>query len=267
MGTTFNTKFCCRWNTIGYAPLGLQVGVFNTMDMAGKGMVPVAPCKDISKPEESEMGELCFRGRNIMMGYMANPELGEEHVKEMEKKNKETFSKDGWLMSGDKATMDAKGMFRITGRYKELIITAGGENVAPVPIEDWIKSNYECISNIVMIGDKRKYNTCLITLKLEGATGLEPGTNKLLRVVKGMCDSATIEEAIQDPAVLKYCEGALKAVNANQKVVPSNACKIQKFKILPLDFSVSGEEFTPTLKLKRSFVAAKYIEYIDAMYE
>merc|ERR1711948_122686 len=98
-------------------------------------------------------------------------------------------------------------------------------------------------------------------LKLEGATGLESGTNKLLGVVKEMCDSDTIEEAIKDPKVLKYCEDALKSVNANQKVVPSNACKIQKFKILPLDFSVSGEEFTPTLKLKRSFVADKYKEY------
>merc|ERR1712032_297522 len=118
-----------------------------------------------------------------------------------------------------------------------------------------------------MVGDKRKYNVCLITLKAEGATGLEPGTNKLMRVVKDVCDSDTIEEAIQDPKILKYCEDALKAVNANQKVVPSNACKIQKFKILPLDFSVDGEESTPTLKLKRSFIAAKYKKYVDAMYE
>merc|ERR1712063_230581 len=174
------------------------------------------------------------------MGYLANPKFGAAHVQELEAKTKEVIDDEGWVHTGDKACKDASGMFRITGRYKELIITAGGENVAPVPIEDWVKSNFACISNIVMIGDKRKYNTCLITLKLEGATGLEPGTNKLL--------------------------GGVKAVNANQKVVPSNACKIQKFKILPLEFSVSGEELTPTLKLKRPFVAAKYKEYIDAMY-
>lgn len=84
------------------------------------------------------------------MGYMANPDLGEEHLEEMRKKNAETFTADGWLLSGDKACVDKYGMFRITGRYKELLITAGGENVAPVPIEDWIKSTYTAISNVMM---------------------------------------------------------------------------------------------------------------------
>ena len=101
--------------------------------------IPVPPCDDLSAAPEANQGEICFRGRNIMMGYMANPDLGQEHVDEINKKTAETLHPDGWLMSGDKATMDKAGMFRITGRYKELIITAGGENVAPVPIEDWIK--------------------------------------------------------------------------------------------------------------------------------
>ena len=94
-------------------------------------------------------------------------------------------------------------MVRITGRYKELIITAGGENIAPVPIEDWVKSNFAAISNIVMIGDKRKYNTCLLTLKCKGATGIEAGTNELTREAAKVCDSfsgvVTLEEAKKDP--------------------------------------------------------------------
>jgi len=84
--TTFNSTYCCKWGTIGYAPVGMEVALFDTMDLKNKGMVRKGPCKDIDHPVESEMGELCFRGRNIMMGYMANPDLGEDHMTEMAKK-------------------------------------------------------------------------------------------------------------------------------------------------------------------------------------
>ncbi len=122
--TTTNTPTTGRWGTIGFAPLGLEIGVFDTMDLKNKGLVKVGPAKDVYHPTEKEQGELCFRGRNIMMGYMANPDLGEEHVKEMEKKTKETFF-DGWLMSGDKAAVDKFGMrnsdsfFKPTGANQE----------------------------------------------------------------------------------------------------------------------------------------------------
>merc|ERR1719356_2006705 len=75
--------------------------------------------------------------------------------------------------------MDTKGMIRITGRYKELIIGSGGENIAPVPIEDEIKKRCAAISNVMMVGDKRKFNTCLVTLKAKGATGEQPGGDEL----------------------------------------------------------------------------------------
>ena len=93
---------------------------------------PCPPCQSIISPSEEEQGEICFRGRHIMMGYLANPALGEEHVAEIEKKTREAIDTNGWLHSGDKGCMDKDGMFKITGRYKELIITAGGENIAPV---------------------------------------------------------------------------------------------------------------------------------------
>merc|ERR1719408_1031115 len=108
------------------------------------------------------------------MGYLANPDLGPEHVEDIEGKNKDSIDADGWLHSGDKGCMDKDGFFKITGRYKELIMGAGGENIAPVPIEDNIKKLVPGISNIMMVGDKRKFNVALITLKTKGATGEFP---------------------------------------------------------------------------------------------
>merc|ERR1719486_273790 len=113
------------------------------------------------------------------MGYMAQPDLGEAHVNEIKKKNAETIDADGWLHSGDKGLVTKDGMVKITGRYKELIIGAGGENIAPVPIEDAVKRECDGISEVMMIGDKRKYNVALITLKAVGANGEVPGTDVL----------------------------------------------------------------------------------------
>merc|ERR1712159_651905 len=104
----------------------------------------------------------------------------------MGKKNRDAIDEEGWLHSGDKGCQGENGMFRITGRYKELIMGAGGENIAPVPIEDNIKKLCPFISNVMMVGDKRKYNTCLISLLCEGATGEEPGSDKLAGATKAL---------------------------------------------------------------------------------
>lgn len=103
-----------------------------------------------------------------MMGYLAQPDLGPEHVKEIERKTAVTIDKDGWLHSGDKGIVTEAGMVKVTGRYKELIIGAGGENIAPVPIEDHIKASCDGINEVIMIGDKQKYNVALVTLKAYG---------------------------------------------------------------------------------------------------
>jgi len=261
---TLNSLSGCRFGSVGYAAEGIEVTAFHIDDKGNKS--PIKPVAVGARPTEQEQGEICFRGRNVMMGYMGNPKLGSAHVNEIKKKTAEAIDPEGWMHSGDKGCIDVDGMFRITGRYKELIITAGGENIAPVPIEDWIKSKYNCISNLMMVGDKKKYNTCLISLKCVGATGQEPGTTKLLPAVVEQLGCETIEEAMKSAKVKEYLEGALKAANSNPQVVPSNACKIQKYTLLPIDFSVTGEEFTPTLKLKRSYVMDKYAKLIDAMY-
>lgn len=84
-----------------------------------------------------------------------------------------------WVGPGDKACVSELGMFKISGRYKELIIGSGGENVAPVPIEDHIKKIHPGVSNVMMFGDQRKFNVCVITLKAKGATGEFPGGDEL----------------------------------------------------------------------------------------
>jgi len=190
------------------------------------------------------------------MGYMKD-----------EKKTAEAIDTDGWLHSGDVGLLDADGLLHITGRIKELIITAGGENIAPVPIEDKMKELCPAIANIMMVGDKRKYNVCLVTLK----TVLEDGvsTGKLMgdaaRVSSATTDKEAIAESLQKGSVWeRYFSDALKELNA--KHVVSNASKIQKFMVLPGDFSEKGGELTATLKLKRAVAMEKYAKEIDSMY-
>ena len=97
-----------------------------------------------------------MQGRNVMMGYLNAPE-----------KTKQAITESGWLRSGDLGTVDDAGFFRITGRAKEILITAGGENIAPIPIEDSIKKYLPCVANAMLIGDKRKFLSVLLTLKTQ----------------------------------------------------------------------------------------------------
>jgi long-subunit acyl-CoA synthetase (AMP-forming) len=129
--TTWSSDETHLWGSCGFAMPGTEVCVLKVDDVTGaKSVCP--PSENVFTPTEAEQGELCYRGRNVMMGYLANPELGKAHVAEIKKKTEESVDADGWLHSGDKGCMSEHGMFKITGRYKELIIGAGGENIAPV---------------------------------------------------------------------------------------------------------------------------------------
>mmetsp|Transcript_9462 Transcript_9462/g.28636 ORF Transcript_9462/g.28636 Transcript_9462/m.28636 type:complete len:192 (+) Transcript_9462:1855-2430(+) len=160
-------------------------------------------------------------------------------------------------------------MVKITGRYKELIIGSGGENIAPVPIEDNIKQLCPAISNIVMIGDHRKFCTALVTLKVEDTgAGELPGSDKLEgAAATAVAGVSTVPEAARSAEYTKMITDAIKATNENGKVVPLRPAMIQKFTILPHDFSVTGGEITPTFKTKRSVIQKKYAQEIDAMYD
>jgi long-chain-fatty-acid--CoA ligase ACSBG len=159
------------------------------------------------------------------------------------------------------------GMVKITGRYKELIIGEGGENIAPVPIEDHVKKMCDGIAEVMMVGDKRKYNVALITLKAIGANGEQPGTDMLDAGAKRVNpDVSTISGAMKDKAWIDAVWAAINSANENGKVCFNNAAKIQKFTILPLNFSEQTNELTPTKKLKRKVVETSYAAVIEKMY-
>jgi len=252
--TTWSTDLAHEWGSCGWAMPSCEISVR-------------------SKENNQEVpngvdGELCYRGRHIMMGYMANPDLGQEHVEMIRGKNRDSIDADGWLHSGDKGQRDMNGMLRITGRYKELIIGAGGENVAPVPVEDGVKSRCSAISNIMMYGDKKKYNVAVVTLKTVGATGELPGTEELDPVTKALDPScSTLTQAMDSKAIVAAITQAIIDTNKDPKCCPMPPAKIQKFTILPTDFSVVTDELTPTFKLKRSVAATKYMSVIDGMYD
>jgi long-chain-fatty-acid--CoA ligase ACSBG len=203
------------------------------------------------KPQE---GEICMRGRNVMMGYMKDPV-----------KTKESIDMEGFLHSGDVGRVDEWGCVSITGRIKELLITAGGENVAPVPVEDLVKKELPGISNAMMIGDRRKYNNILITLRTvpDEKTG---GFGNVLQAEATKVDpnAKSVEEAQKSEKWKSYIEDGLKRAN---KQAVSNAQTVQKYAILPMDFSVPGGELTPTLKLKRNVVLEKYKDVVEALYK
>jgi len=160
------------------------------------------------------------------------------------------------------------GFISITGRIKELIITAGGENIPPVLIEEELKAAMPALSNAMVIGDKRKFLTVLLCLQVEIDIDEGVASNKLtgkaLDTSKEIgSDATTTEEAAKDPKWQEYFKAGLKT--ANEKAT-SRAQNVGKYTLLPTDFTEKGGELTPTLKLKRSVAAEKYSDVIEAMY-
>ena len=204
----------------------------------------------IANPDENGEGEICMRGRNIMMGYLKNDEATQG-----------TIDAQGYCHSGDKGKVDADGFLRITGRIKELIITAGGENVAPVPVEDNFKLECPACSNIMMLGEQQRFMGALITFKVD----IDPKTgvpSRNLTQEAKTCfkenlgiELTTTDEAIAEPKVSEFIK---KCMDATNKKSVSRAAHMRKFKLLADDFSIPGGEYTPTLKLKRSVTTKKY---------
>jgi len=272
MSESVGLTTCCTpaknlFGTVGHCMPGIEVKVFKTGPKGENVEVPCCRPDQPVVPEEMQ-GELCYRGRHIMMGYMGNPNFGPEHINEIEDKNNATIDSEGWLHSGDKGCMDTNGMVRITGRYKELIIGAGGENIAPVPVEENVKLLCPALSNVMMVGDNRKYNVAIVTLQAEGSTGEFPGGDELTELAKQVSPGVTkISQAINDPAWRQYIQSGIDATNSNPTVCQNNAWKIQKWAIAPRDFSIQTDEFTATLKLRRSVAEGIWAELIGAMYD
>jgi len=204
----------------------------------------------IYNPDSNEEGEIIFRGRNRFMGYSKN-----------EKATLETIDENGFCHSGDQGIIDKLGRLKITGRIKELIVTAGGENVAPYPIEIAIKDKCKIISNAVIIGDGKKYLTVILTLKCEpNGQLLGEALAYLVEISKNV---KTVDDCLKDKKVMDYIQRSIDAVNKNSV---SRAQEVRKWTLIMNDFSVDGGEFTPTMKLKRKTVNQKYSKEIDAMY-
>ncbi|XP_072243592.1 long-chain-fatty-acid--CoA ligase ACSBG2-like [Leuresthes tenuis] len=217
-------------------------------------------CKTkLENPDGEGNGEICLWGRNIFMGYLNMPD-----------KTTEALDEQGWLHSGDLGRHDEQDFLYITGRIKELIITAGGENIPPVPIEDAVKNELPFISNAMLIGDKRKFLTMLLTLKCVMDDNGDP-TDELSPEALDFCRQHAVMRtkvseiiANKEPAIYKAIQEGIERVNSKSK---SNAQRVGKWNILEQDFSVSGGELGPTLKLRRPIVVKMYQDKINEMYE
>jgi len=265
--STMSVNEAHQWGSCGFEVPGVEVRVFkpDSNDPNKKALCPQSPGLDAT--DEQYMGEICWRGRGNMMGYLAQEDLGAAHVEEIKQKTAEAIDRDGWLHSGDKGMITDRGMVKITGRYKEIIIGDGGENIAPVPIEDSVKKLCDGICEVMMVGDKQKYNVALVTLKAVGANGEVPGTDDLDAGAKRVNPSVkTISGAMDDAEWIKVITEAITATNKNAKICINNAFTIQKFTILPTNFSEENQQLTPTKKLKRAVVEKQYKSTIDKMY-
>jgi len=173
----------------------------------------------------AEDGEILVRGPNVFMGYHKDPQATAEAI-----------DAEGWLHSGDVGSFDAEGFLRITDRKKDLIITAGGKNVAPQNIEKLLRA-IEGVSQAVVIGDNRKYLTALITV--DPARAPSDATQRRAHVQAGV-DRVNAQLARYE--------------------------QVKRFEVLPNDFTVEGGELTPTQKIMRKAVAGKYAKEIAALY-
>lgn len=276
---------CCQKHFSGAAPisaetleffLGLNITLYEAYGMSetsgphvmsgphthrfqccGKA-VPGCQMKLVNKDPDG-CGEICFWGRTVFMGYL-----------NMEDKTREVFDEDGWLHSGDIGKIDSEGFLQVTGRIKELIITAGGENIPPIPIEDAVKRYLPIVSNAVLIGDRRKFLSMLLTLKstvdldiLEPLDKLTPEAIQFCREVGSKATTITEIVGQKDKAVYRAIQEGIDKVNSE---AVSNAQRIQKWTVLSKDFSIAGGEMGPTMKIKRHAIVDKYNKDVEAFY-
>ena len=183
----------------------------------------------IADPDEKGQGEIQIKGRHVMLGYLKNKEA-----------TVDCMTADGYFKTGDQGLLDKGGFLKITGRIKELIITAGGENVAPVPIEDNFKAECPVCSNIMLIGENRRFMAALVTLKAEMdmKTGLPskqllPETADFLKKTVGISVKTTTE-ACNSKELTAFIQKCVEGTNAKSV---SRAAHIKKFLLLDNDFS------------------------------
>ena len=188
-------------------------------------------------------GEVLLRGGQVFYGYWDS---------RRQTVPKETDD-EGWFATGDLGVLDDEGYLTITGRKKDLLITSGGKNVAPAPLEDWLRA-HPLIDQVLIVGDNRPYLTALVTLEPEGLAHWRRMHKKEDLLLHQIVDDATLRHNIQ------------QAINEANKLV-SRAESIRHFAVLPLQFTTERGHLTPTLKLRRAVITREFSRDIAALYD
>jgi len=247
----------------GGAPLGTRMGHFlrgiGITVLEGYGLTETSAAATVNLPHAvkigtvgpplpgveiriAEDGEILLKGPIVFQGYWRN-----------EQATRETMTADGWLRTGDLGALDPDGFLTIKGRKKDLIVTSGGKNLAPAPLEDILRAN-PLISQAVVVGDQRKYAAALITLDLEGLASWKRAAGKPAQ--------AGPAELRDDPELLARLQGAVDVAN---KAV-SRAESIRRFRILPVELTEQNGYLTPTMKVKRALIQKDFAAEIEELY-
>lgn len=252
-----------RWAVSGGGPLGARLGHFfrgiNVVILEGYGLTETSAATTVNRPSAIRVGsvgqplpgagvkvapdgELLLAGDQIFIGYWNNPTA-----------TAEALEPDGWFHSGDIGEIDDDGFVRITGRKKELIVTAAGKNVAPAVLEDRLRANW-LVSQCMVVGDNKPFIGCLVTI--------DPESFPAWKKQAGKPDSATVADMVDDPDLNAAIQSAVN--DANKAV--SHAEAIKKFTILGVDWTEEGGQITPSLKLKRNVVMKEFAADVEGLY-
>ena len=252
----------CEMSISGGAPLGDRLGHFfrgaGVTLFAGYGLTETSPGVAINLQNNlrigtvgqplpgvtvriADDGEILVRGDNVFQRYWNNDEATAEAIK------------DGWFRTGDIGELDADGYLKITGRKKELIVTAGGKNVAPAVLEDRLQA-HPLISQSVVVGDRQPFIAALITIDQDAFTAWLASSGKPA--------SASVETLRSDAALRAEVRKAVDDAN----LAVSKAEAIREFRILPREFTEARGEVTPSMKIKRNVVLKEYADEIAAIY-
>jgi long-chain acyl-CoA synthetase len=186
-------------------------------------------------------GEILIKGGVVMAGYWRDDAA-----------TKEAIDPDGWLRSGDIGELDEDGFLRVTGRKKEIIITAGGKNIAPAVLEDRLRAS-ALISQCLVVGDAQLFVAALVTIDEEALPAWAEANEKV---------GVSLEDLIDDPDLNSAVQWAIDDAN----LAVSRPESIREFRILPEDLTIEGGQLTPTLKVKRSVVLEEYADTLDDIY-